>query len=170
LLAEIPPPRTPSPAWFLPYLFGERTPLNDGTVRGAFAGLSHQTSRPDLTLAVLEGVAYSFRDCLDALARSGTEIREAAVIGGGSRSRLWIQIQAAVLDIPLHRVADGEHGGAFGAARLGRIAATGEDPFLVCTPPARLETIAPDPELAAAYAQQIGRYRKLGSAIRDALT
>ena len=169
LLDEISVPRAPSPAWFLPYLFGERTPLNDGTVRGAFAGLSHQTSRPDLTQAVLEGVAYSLRDCLDALTRSGTRIREADVIGGGSRSRLWIQILAAVLDIPLHRLADGEHGGAFGAARLGRIAATGEAPSLVCTPPTRIETIPPDPELAAAYARQIGRYRKLGPAVRDAL-
>ncbi|MDB5363819.1 MAG: xylB [Rhodospirillales bacterium] len=169
LLAEIATPRAPSPAWFLPYLFGERTPINDGTVRGAFAGLSHQTTRADLTQAVLEGVGYSFRDCLDALARSGTRIREADVIGGGSRSRLWIQILAAVLDIPLHRLADGEHGGAFGAARLARIAVTGEEPSLVCTPPARIETLSPDPELAAAYARQIGRYRKLGPAIRDAL-
>ena len=104
-----------------------------------------------------------------ALTRSGTRIREADVIGGGSRSRLWIQILAAVLDIPLHRLADGEHGGAFGAARLGRIAATGEAPSLVCTPPTRIETIPPDPELAAAYARQIGRYRKLGPAVRDAL-
>jgi xylulokinase len=169
LLAEMPDPRAPSPAWFLPYLSGERTPLNDGTVRGAFAGLSHQTGRAQLTQAVLEGVAYSFRDCLDALAQSGTIVREADVIGGGSRSRAWIGILSAVLGIPLHRLGDGEHGGAFGAARLGRIAATGEDPERVCTPPPRVETILPDPALAEAYAAQISRYRKLGAAVRDAL-
>jgi xylulokinase len=169
LLAEMPTPREPSPAWFLPYLSGERTPLNDGSVRGAFAGLSHQTGRADLTQAVLEGVAYSFRDCLDALAQSGTIVREADVIGGGSRSRAWIGILAAVLGIPLHRLGDGEHGGAFGAARLGRIAATGEDPERVCVPPPRVETILPDPDLAAAYAAHLPRYRKLGAAVRDAL-
>ena len=169
LLAEMPAPLRPSPAWFLPYLSGERTPLNDGTVRGGFAGLSHQTGRADMTQAVLEGVAYSFRDCLDALARSGTVVREADVIGGGSRSRVWIQILAAVLNIPLHRLADGEQGGAFGAARLGRIAVTGEDPERVCTPPPRVETILPDPERAGAYAGRIPIYRKLGAALRTAL-
>jgi len=169
LLAEMPVPLRPSPAWFLPYLSGERTPLNDGTVRGGFAGLSHQTGRAEMTQAVLEGVAYSFRDCLDALARSGTVVREADVIGGGSRSRVWIQILAAVLGIPLHRLADGEQGGAFGAARLGRIAVTGEDPERVCTPPPRVETTLPDAELAGAYAGRIPIYRKLGAALRDAL-
>ena len=169
LLSEIGPLRGPSPAWFLPYLSGERTPLNDGSIRGAFAGLTQQTSRADLTLAVLEGVAFSFRDCLDALARSGTAVTEADVIGGGSRSRLWIQILAAVLGIPLHRLSDGEHGSAFGAARLARLAVTGEDPAAVCTAPARIETVSSDPALFEAYAGRIARYRKLGSAVRDAL-
>ncbi len=127
LLAEVPLPRAPSPALFLPYLSGERTPHNDGAIRGGFAGLSHETNRADLTQAVLEGVAFSFRDCLDALTASGTHVHEADVIGGGSRSRTWIAILAAVLGIRLHRLADGEHGGAFGAARLARLAVTGED-------------------------------------------
>ena len=61
------PPGSPSPALFLPYLGGERTPHNDGAIRGAFAGLSHDTDRRLLTQAVLEGVAFSLRDCLDAL-------------------------------------------------------------------------------------------------------
>jgi len=169
LLAEIAPDSRPSPTWFLPYLSGERTPLNDGSIRGAFACLTQQTSRADMTRAVLDGVAYSFRDCLDALARSGTAVTQADVIGGGSRSCLWIQILAAVLGIPLHRLADGEHGGAFGAARLARLAVTGEDPADICTPPTRIETIAPDPGLAAAYADRIERYRRLGAAVRDAL-
>ena len=169
LLAEIAPDSKPSPAWFLPYLSGERTPLNDGSIRGAFAGLTQQTSRADMTRAVLDGVAYSFRDCLDALARSGTAVTQADVIGGGSRSRLWIQTLATVLGIPLHRLVDGEHGGAFGAARLARLAVTGEDPAEICTPPTRIETLLPDPDLADAYADRIGRYRKLGAAVRDAL-
>jgi xylulokinase len=161
LLAEVPPSSAPSPAIFLPYLGGERTPHNDGAVRGSFNVLSHETDRPALTRAVLEGVAFSFRDCFDALAASGTIIREADVIGGGSRSRLWSQIISSALNIPLHRLADGEQGGAFGAARLARMAVTSEPPEAVCTPPARDETSLPDPILVEAYAARQLQYRAL---------
>ena len=161
LLAELPTPIAASPATFLPYLGGERTPYNDGHVRGSFNGLSHETDRPALTQAVLEGVAFSFRDCFDALAASGTIIREADVIGGGSRSPLWSLIIASALGIPLHRLAEGEQGGAFGAARLARMAVTAEPPDAVCTPPVRTETILPDPELADSYAVRQAKYRAL---------
>lgn len=163
LLAELPLPTGPSGAVFLPYLGGERTPHNDGTLRAGFAGLSHATSRPAMTQAVLEGVAFSLRDCLDALAASGTVVTEADVIGGGSRSRTWLVIIAAALGIPLHRLAAGEQGGAFGAARLARMALTGEAAGAVCLPPDRAETIAPDPALAAAYAPHLARYRALAA-------
>jgi xylulokinase len=168
LLAELPPLRAPSPALFLPYLSGERTPHNDGAIRGAFTGLSHETDRAALTQAVLEGVAFSFRDCLDCLAASGTHIASADVIGGGSRSPAWIAILASVLGITLHRLAEGEQGGAFGAARLARLAATGEAPETVCTPPDRLEAMAPDPALADAYTKQLARYRALYPALQGA--
>ena len=167
LLNELGLPVTPSPALFLPYLGGERTPHNDGTIRGAFAGLSHQTDRRLLTQAVLEGVAFSLRDCLDALAASGTQIKAAYVIGGGSRSAAWIAIAASVLGIPLHRLAAGETGGAFGAARLARMAVTGEAPNAVCSAPARAETIVPQPDLAAAYAPRLAQYRALNQAIAE---
>ncbi|MGD0102580.1 MAG: xylulokinase [Rhodopila sp.] len=167
LLSELDAPAKPSPALFLPYLGGERTPHNDGTIRGAFAGLSHATDRPLLTQAILEGVAFSLRDCLDALTASGTCIETANVIGGGSRSRTWIAIIAAALGLPLRRLAAGEHGAAFGAARLARMAVTGEAPDAVCTPPAREETIFPDPVLADAYAAQIAKYRALNTRIAD---
>ena len=165
LLAELPEPRRPSPALFLPYLSGERTPHNDGAIRGAFAGLSNETGRTELTQAVLEGVAFSLRDCLDALRAAGTEIGELDVIGGGSRSRAWIGIVASVLGVRLHRLAAGEHGGAFGAARLARLAVTGESAGAVCAPPNRVETILPDPALEAAYAARLRRYRALYPAL-----
>lgn len=155
-------PGTPSPATFLPYLGGERTPHNDGTLRGAFAGLSHQTGRAELTQAVLEGVAFSLRDCLDALEASGTTVDALDAIGGGTRSRAWLHILAAALDRPLRRLDGGEHGGAFGAARLARMAATGEPPATVCTPPPTAELIPPDPALAAAYRARLDTYRALG--------
>ncbi|MBW4022517.1 MAG: xylulokinase [Proteobacteria bacterium] len=158
-------PAAPSPVTFLPYLSGERTPHNDGRIRGAFIGLSQDTSRAALTQAVLEGVAFSFRDCLDALRSAGTVVTEADVIGGGSRSGTWIAILASVLGITLHRLADGEHGGAFGAARLGRLAVTGEDPQALCQPPRRLAAVAPVPELQRAYETRLTRYRALYKAL-----
>ncbi|WP_158743126.1 xylulokinase [Acidisphaera sp. L21] len=161
LLTEMGVPTAPSDAMFLPYLGGERTPHNDGALRGAFAGLSHDTGRPSLTQAVLEGVAFSLRDCLDALHASGTRIETALVIGGGSRSREWIAIIASVLGLSLQRLAAGEQGGAFGAARLARMAVTGETPEAVCEPPAVAETIQPDPALSAAYAARMVQYRAL---------
>ena len=159
LLAEMGDPNTPSPALFAPYLGGERTPHNDGGLRAGFIGLSNETGRPALTQAVLEGVAFSLRDCLDALRASGTVVTEADVIGGGSRSTAWVRIIASVLGIPLRTLRAGETGGAFGAARLARMAVTGESPEAVCTPPDRAEEIAPDPALAGVYAERLGRYR-----------
>jgi len=165
LLAELPPVRAPASVQFLPYLSGERTPHNDGAVRGAFAGLSQSTSRAEMTQAVLEGVAYSFRDCLDALAASGTAVATADLIGGGSRSAQWAAILAAVLGLELHRVPEGAHGGAFGAARLARLALTGEAVAAVCTPPERRDPVLPESGLTAAYAAAIGRYRALYSCL-----
>jgi xylulokinase len=166
LLAEAGAVERPSPAVFLPYLGGERTPHNDGGLRAVFAGLSHEIDRRLMTQAVLEGVAFSLRDCLDALAASGTRIEAADVIGGGSRSRGWVAVIASVLGIPLHRLARGETGGAFGAARLARMAVTGEAPETVCSAPARAETIDPDPRLVAAYAGRFAVYRGLIGAAR----
>ena len=165
LLAELPDLRAPGEALFLPYLAGERTPHNDGAVRGAFAGLSQASGRAALTQAVLEGVAFALRDGLDALAASGTVIREAAVIGGGARSAAWLRILAAVLEMPLHPLAGGVQGGAFGAARLARLAVTGEAPEAVCTPPPRATMILPDRALAEAYAARLRRYRALYPAL-----
>jgi xylulokinase len=167
LLAEIDTPKSPSPALFLPYLGGERTPHNDARIRGAFAGLSHETDRRLLTQAVLEGVAFSLRDCFDALKASGTRIEVADVIGGGSRSRVWIGMIAAALNIPLRRLTSGEHGGAFGAARLARMAVTAEAPEAVCTSSTGAEVIPPDPALADAYASRIAQYRTLNQQIAD---
>lgn len=152
LLAELPDITAPSDALFLPYLAGERTPHNDAARRGAFTALSATATRATLTHAVLDGVAYSLRDCLDALAASGTRIRTAGIIGGGARSPAWLRIIAATLAIPLRRLPDAEHAVALGATRLARLAHTGEAPEAVCLPATPLEIIHPDPALTAAYA------------------
>jgi xylulokinase len=153
--------KAPSPVIFLPYLSGERTPHNDATIRGSFQGLSHETRRADLTQAVLEGVAFAVKDCVLALADAGTKITTADVIGGGSRSPFWLSLMSTILQLPLNRVAESDVGAALGAARLGRLAATGENPADVCRKPARLDTFLPDPALVEAYAASDRRYRAL---------
>src|SRR5688572_2101233 len=131
----------PSDVLFLPYLSGERTPHNDAQIRGAFIGLSHESARSALVQSVMEGVAFAIKDCLAALRAAGTQIDAADVIGGGARSALWLSILANVLDMPLSQITGAEVSGAFGAARLGRLAATGEDPLAVCQPPKRAATV-----------------------------
>ena len=96
------------------------------------------------------------------IARTLASLRsEADVIGGGSRSRFWLSVLANVLNVPIHRFADGETGAAFGAARLGRLAVTGEAIEAVCTPPQRVETFDPDRVLVQAYAERLPAWRQL---------
>ncbi|HYZ64413.1 MAG TPA: xylulokinase [Acetobacteraceae bacterium] len=165
-----PPPAGPAGPLFLPYLSGERTPHNDAQVRGAFLGLGAGTSRAALTQAVLEGVAFAFRDGLDALQAAGTRIEHAILSGGGSRSSTWAAILAASLGIPLSRPVAGEYGAALGAARLGRMAVTGEDPAVVCRKPALADTMHPDKALEDAYAARLARYRAAYPMLKDLST
>jgi len=156
----------PSPVQFLPYLDGERTPHNDATAAGAFVGLRSATGRDDIVQAALEGVAFAVRDNLAAMGGSSPAIAEVALVGGGSRSALWAQIIADVLGIPVHRVEEGEVGAALGAARLGRLAATGEDPAQVCSRPRRLASFVPRPAAVAAYDDAYRQWRKLYPALK----
>ncbi|QDH17868.1 xylulokinase [Swingsia samuiensis] len=168
LLDELPEkPVSPSHIFFAPYLSGERTPYNDGDIRGAFVGLSHDTTRAEMTQAVLEGVAFSFRDGLEALRASGSIIEEANVIGGGSKSPFWVSVLASILGIKLYGLAHGEHGGAFGAARLARIAVTKEDVEKVCTYPERISMTEPDIELQKQYEKLYKSYRKIYPALHS---
>ena len=157
----------PSPIKFLPYLDGERTPHNDAAVAGAFVGLRAATGRADIVQAVLEGVAFAARDNLRALGVSGPPIMEVDLVGGGSRSALWAQIIADVLGIAAHRVEEGEVGAALGAARLGRLAATGESPAHVCSRPRRLATFMPRASAVAAYDDAYQQWRKLYPALKE---
>ncbi|WP_313525625.1 xylulokinase [Shinella sp.] len=160
--------QAPSGVTFLPYLSGERTPHNDAAIRGAFLGLGHESSRVVLTQAVLEGVSFAIRDSLEALKSAGTKLSRVTAIGGGSRSRYWLKSIATALDLPVDLPADGDFGAAFGAARLGLIAATGADPVAVCTAPRTAETIEPEAALGAAYEDAYQRYRRLYPAVRAA--
>ena len=161
--------KAPTGVTFLPYLSGERTPHNDAAIRAVFAGLGHESSRVVLTQAVLEGVSFAIRDSLEALKSAGTELKRVTAIGGGSRSRTWLSSIATALDIPVDLPADGDFGAAFGAARLGLVAATGADPLSVFTAPRTAATIDPEQALTGAYEEAYQRYRRLYPAVRTAM-
>ncbi|MEE1656295.1 xylulokinase [Microvirga sp. CF3062] len=162
--------KRPSALLFLPYLTGERTPHNDPYACGVFFGLSPDTRQADLAQAVLEGVAYSFADAKRALEQAGTPLTQAGIIGGGSRSSFWTRIFANVLNIPIMRYQGSDKGPAFGAARLARLAATGEAPEDVCTAPDVLETIAPEPHLVELYQPRIRAFRNLYQSLKAEFT
>ncbi len=156
----------PGRTLFLPYLGGERTPLNDARIRGAFLGLEHATDRDAGTRAVLEGVAYALRDCRDALAATGTRFDTLLALGGGSRSDYWLSVLATALGTSLSLPVAGDFGGAFGAARLGLMAATGAGAE-VATAPAIAREIRPVAALSAAFDEGHARYRAAAQAIRS---
>ncbi len=162
-------PTGPSSILFLPYLSGERTPHNDVAIRGAFVGLDQADGRRELTQAVLEGVAFAFKDCLDVLTMPLADPRRLIAVGGGSRSRYWLSVIATVLGLPIAVPEDGDFGAAFGAARLGLVAAEDADPFAVCAPPAIREVIEPIAELSEAYGAAHAAYCDLYPAIKEAM-
>jgi xylulokinase len=157
----------PSSALFLPYLSGERTPVADAQIRGLVMGLGHETDARALTHAVLDGVAFAFRDSLEALKAAGTTVERVMAVGGGSRSELWLKIIATALNVPLEVPAAGDFGGAFGAARLGLIAATGADFRAICTPPKIAKSVKPEARAREAYEIAYDRYVEIYPAIRE---
>jgi len=154
--------------YFLPYLSGERTPHNDPHARGVFFGLEHGTAPADLVAAVMEGVALAFADGLDVLLEAGGRVDEISMTGGGARLGYWGQLLAAALNRPLTYRAGSEIGAALGAARLARMAATGESPAAVCRLPPIVRVVQPDPQLAALLAQRRGHFMRLYRDLRNA--
>ncbi|MDJ1007993.1 MAG: xylulokinase [Paracoccaceae bacterium] len=156
LTADLGSLQAPGKTLFLPYLGGERTPINDAAIRGAFLGLEHATDRAAATRAILEGVTFAIRDCRDALRATGTEIESLLGVGGGSKSDYWLSAVATALDAPILRPVAGDFGGAFGAARLAMMAdGASED---IATAPKIETTFAPDPALADAFDEGHARY------------
>jgi xylulokinase len=108
--------------YYLPYLNGERTPLNNPDARGVFAGMSMTASREDMTQAVMEGVSFSLRSILEIVRNLGAHVNTARIIGGGAKSPLWCQITADVLNVKVQKINAAE-GPAFGAAILAAVGA-----------------------------------------------
>lgn len=158
----------PSNLQFQPYLSGERTPHNDVGIRGNIYGINHDTDRNSLTHGVLQGVAFAFRDCLTALQHAGSSVDQLIAVGGGSQSLIWLKIIASTLGLPIQIPVAGELGAAFGAARLGLVAASGADPVQVCGVPDILETIEPDTVHGPAYHEAWQQYRSFYPALKEA--
>jgi xylulokinase len=158
--------RGPSRVFFLPYLAGERTPHNDPNARGVFAGLDPTTNIADIMQATLEGVAFSLREAQDLLDAAGVSPDRVTAVGGGARSRFWVQLIAHILGRPLVSSAGSENGPAFGAARLARMALTGEPARDVCRKPPVLDVLEPDLALTDAYTERFQVFKNLYQALK----
>ncbi|MEM9840976.1 MAG: xylulokinase, partial [Pseudomonadota bacterium] len=146
---------------FLPYLTGERTPHNNPLAQGTLFGLTQNSSGVTLAQAALEGVAFGMADGTDAIRHTGATIDTISVIGGGSRSDYWGKVLASVLNQPLIYREGSEVGPAYGAARLARLALTGEEIEDVCVPPSIRTVIEPSEKLRDHYARRRPTFQEL---------
>ncbi len=154
--------------YFLPYLMGERSPINDTDARGTFTGLTMDTTRSDLTQAVLEGVAFAIRDSFEVAKSLGIHIERSKICGGGAKSPLWKTIMSNVLNIQLD-LPESEQGPGMGGAMLAMVAC-GLYPSVAgaCAKLVRTaETVSPDPELATRYEERYQQFRNIYPAMRE---
>ena len=148
--------------YFLPYLMGERSPHNDPNARGTFIGMTMDTTREDMTQAILEGVAYALRDSFEVAKALGIKIERTKICGGGAKSPLWKKIIANVLNVEVD-VLKTEEGPSMGGAMLAAVAC-GEYASVEAAAEKMVEvveTVSPDPELAAKYEVRYQRFIQL---------
>ena len=154
--------------WFLPYLMGERSPINDVNARGTFTGLTMDTKREDMLLAVLEGVAFAIRDSFEKAKELGIKIEASNICGGGAKSPLWQKIMANVLGIRLDKVKT-EQGPGYGGAILAMVAA-GEYKNVneACGRLVEISSsVYPDKKLTELYDKKYQNFRKLYPALKE---
>ena len=154
--------------FYLPYLMGERSPLNDPLARGTFAGMTMDTTRSDMTQAVLEGVIFGLRDSLEVAKELGIHVEKSTIVGGGAKSPLWRKMAANILGIRLEFPAS-EEGPSMGGAMLAAVAC-GEFPD-VQTACEKIVTITgyedPDPVLTKKYEKRYQQFRKIYPALKE---
>lgn len=154
--------------FYLPYLMGERSPHNDPRARACFIGMTMDTSREEMTQAVLEGVIFGLRDSLEVARSLGIRIQRTKICGGGAKSPLWKKMVANIMNVKVD-VVENEEGPALGGAILAAVGC-GEYPD-VKTAAKRIvkvaETIEPDPELAQKYDKQYRKFRRMYPALKD---
>lgn len=142
---------------FLPYLMGERSPVNDTNARGMFTGLSMHTKREEMSLAVLEGVAFSLKENIEIIKSQGVNISKAKICGGGTKNRLWLKLIATILNVQLE-IPSFEDAGALGACLL---AAKGNGNNVSDNFYSIKETIIPDKTFTQFYENKYNEYLKL---------
>lgn len=154
--------------YFLPYLMGERSPLNDPFARGTFTGITMDTTRQDMTQAVLEGVAFAIRDSFEVAKSLGIKIERSKICGGGAKSPLWKKMIANILNIKID-VIESEEGPGYGGAILAAVAC-GEYAS-VEEAAAKLvkvvDTVEPTPELVEKYEARYQQFKKIYPALKD---
>ena len=148
--------------FFLPYLMGERSPINDTNARGTFIGMTMDTTRGDLTQAVLEGVAFAIRDSVEVARSLGITINSSKICGGGSKSALWKRIMANVLNAELES-PECEQGPGMGGAMLAMVAAGAYGSVReVCDKFVHVaSTVKPEPELVAKYEKRYQQFKQI---------
>lgn len=148
--------------YFLPYLMGERSPHNDPKARGTFIGMTMDTTRTDLTQAVLEGVAFALRDSFEVAKLLGIQIDRTKICGGGAKSPLWKKMIANILNIKVDTL-ENEEGPALGGAMLAAVA-NGEYESVAQAAAAIVkvtDTVEPDAKLAALYEERYQTFRRI---------
>ena len=153
--------------FFLPYLMGERSPHNNPNARGTFTGITMDTTREDMTQAVLEGVAFALRDSLEVAKTLGIPITRTKICGGGAKSPLWCKMIANILNLKVDKI-ESEEGPALGAAMLaavgcgvyGSVEEIAEKMVKV------VDTIEPDPSIAAKYDEKYAQFKQIYPALK----
>ena len=154
--------------YFLPYLMGERSPHNDPLARGTFIGMTMDTSRADMTQAVLEGVAFALRDSLEVARSLGIDLKRTKICGGGAKSPLWKKMIANICNIKVD-VIESEQGPGMGGAMLAAVAC-GEYASVQAAADAIVkvvDTVEPDPELVALYEERYQQFKLVYPTVKE---
>ena len=154
--------------FFLPYLMGERSPINDTNARGTFIGMTMDTTRADMVQAVLEGVAFAIRDSVEVARSLGITINTSKICGGGAKSALWKRIFANVLNCELE-VPVSEQGPGMGGAMHSMVACGEYESVKACCDKlcAVADVVKPDPELVAKYEARYQQFQKIYPAVKQ---
>jgi len=154
--------------FFLPYLMGERSPHNNPDARGVFFGMSMDTTRADMTQAVLEGVAFGLRDSLEVARKLGIRIERTKICGGGAKSPLWKKIIANVMNLKVD-VLEVEEGPSMGGAMLAAVGCGAyPDVETIGKKMAHVvDTVEPEKELVAKYEERYQKFKKIYPALKQ---
>lgn len=154
--------------FFLPYLMGERSPHNNPDARGCFIGMSMDTTRREMSQAVLEGVAFALRDSFEVAKSLGIEINSTKICGGGAKSKIWVEIIANVLNIDVEKI-DIEEGPALGAAMLAAVGCKEFESVKEATNKIVkvVNTVKPNPELVSLYDDAYNKFKQIYPTVKD---